>query len=70
MLKIIRNIFRTTNAGPRHLGRWARILHTTLVDYANVDSRGDRLCGCLTVHNHNNREKIWFLNIIRTPANK
>ena len=47
MLNIIRNICRTSKAGPRHLGRWSTDPdHTALkVDYANVDSCGDRLCG-------------------------
>ena len=49
-IQIIKNIFVRSNktSFPRHLGRWNindNINHTQLkIDYANIDSCGDRLC--------------------------
>ena len=45
-IKIIINIIKPIKKTPRHLGRWNLNENNNLkIDYANIDSCGDYLCG-------------------------
>ena len=58
LFQIIKNIFKPINKLPRHLGRWKISNDYNLkIDYANIDSCGDKLCGLpnqFKVFNHVN----------------
>ena len=44
--QVVKNLIRPIKKTPRHLGRWNLNENNNLkIDYANIDSCGDHLCG-------------------------
>lgn len=65
IIQIIKNMIKPIKKTPKHLGRWNLNENNILkIDYANIDSCGDYLCGlpsqfkeikiCKEEHKNNN----------------